>query len=655
MKKGAFMKNRFWGTDILILILTVIAVAFGIVIAAISPQYAWYSAAGILVVVFSILINAKAARKLIKSIFYGSGRYANVQQLSFENLEIPVAIISRDTIVWYNESFKSKIFAGIENYLAPLDKVFPDLDVRKSCEKDGMAINIKNNEYTVYSSRPTQETNLWVSYFIDDTQLKLEAREYKLTRPVVMQIVVDTYDEVLKELKDSQRAQIMARLDQLIDDVSQLCNGLSMKVGTSRYHIIIEERYFNMFYDDQFNILAKVRSIDEGSSVTISIGVGKTGADFAENDLLSRQALDMALGRGGDQAVIKTVDGYEFFGGTSRSVEKRSKVRSRIVARALKDIIFQSGNVLIMGHKMSDLDSIGAAVGVAAAVKSFERKANIIVDDNNTLAKNLIDWVKTDPAMDGVFVSPEKAQNIVSDDTLLIIVDTHVARMTEFEDLCKQCDKKIIIDHHRRMVDYITDTVVSYHEPYASSASELVTELIQYILPTNGKLTSKQAGALLSGIMLDTRNFSEKAGVRTFEAAAYLRRQSADPSEIMKLFAIPKNIYTAKTELVNSAQTYKGVAISTSDEFSRELQLAVPQAANDLLMLEGVDASIVAVRFENDVNVSARSLGEINVQVLMEHMGGGGHLTMAGAQLRNMSLEDAIAAIHESIDSYKKS
>lgn len=648
------MKNRFWGTDILILILAMVAVVFGAAFAAAQPQLTGFVVLGLLVVIFAILLNAKTARKLIKGIFYGKGKYADLQQISFEKLEIPVAIISRDTIVWYNQSFKEKIYAGMENYLAPLRKVLPDFDVEQSATKSGEAIKIKDNEFTVYSSHPNEDTNLWVSYFIDDTQLKFEAREYKLTRPVVMHVVVDTYDEVLKELKESKRAQIMSKLDQLIEDVSQICNGLSMKIGTSRYHIIIEERYFSMFYDDKFDILAKVRNLNEESSVTLSIGVGKSGADFAENDLLSRQALDMALGRGGDQAVIKTVDGYEFFGGTSRSVEKRSKVRSRIVAKALKDIIMQSDNVLITGHKMSDLDSIGAAVGVAAAVKSFEKKAHIIIDEDRTLAKNLIDWVKLDPAMEGVFIRLDKAQGMVNDNTLLVIVDTHVARMTECEDICKQCDKKVVIDHHRRMVDYITDTVVSYHEPYASSASELVTELIQYILPTNGKLTPRQAGALLSGIMLDTRNFSEKAGVRTFEAAAYLRRQSAEPTEILKLFAIPKSIYTAKATLVNDAQTYKGIAISTSDEFSKELQLAVPQAANDLLMLEGVDASIVAVRFENGVNISARSLGEINVQVLMEYLGGGGHLTMAGVQLRDMTLEMATEKIHESIDNYKK-
>jgi len=237
---------------------------------------------------------------------------------------------------------------------------------------------------------------------------------------------------------------------------------------------------------------------------------------------------------------------------------------------------------------------------------------------------------------------------------LLILVDNHTAKMAEDTYLCELCSKKVIIDHHRKMVDYISDTVVSYHEPYASSASELVTELIQYMLPVNAKLTPVESGAMLSGIMLDTRNFSEKAGVRTFEAAAYLRRQYVDMSTIIKLFAVPKEIYEAKACLVNKAETYKGVAISMSDQFSDEVQLAVPQAANDLLTLEGVEASVVALMVNDTIRVSARSLGGMNVQVLMEYLGGGGHLTMAGAQLKDMTLEQAKEKIYESIDNYKR-
>ena len=645
------MKNKFVSTDLLILIMAVIAVVFGGTLIYISPNTAGAVCLALMIIIIIIFFNARTARKFVKSIFYGSGKHSNLQQLSFEKLNIPVAIINKDTIVWYNESFKQKLLGGNDSYLVQLDKVLPDFNVEKSCEDEGLSILVEGREYTVYSSVPTDDTKLWVSYFVDDTEYKFDQREYRLSRPVIMQIAVDTYDDVLKDLKESTRAQIMARLDQMVEDFVIASKGLVNKFGTSRYTVVLEERYYKGVYDNKFALLREAKELGGEHNVTLSIGIGKGGVDFTENQELSRQALDMALGRGGDQAVVKTHDGYEFFGGNSRSVEKRSKVRSRIVANALKDVILQCDNVLIMGHKMSDLDSVGSAVGVASIVKCFERRANIVIDDNRTLAKGLIEWVKQDETLSNVFVTPEKAANLVEQNTLLIIVDTHTAKMAEDTYLCELCDKKVIIDHHRKMVDYITDTVVSYHEPYASSASELVTELIQYILPTNAKLSPIQAGALLSGIMLDTRNFSEKAGVRTYEAAAYLRRQSVDPAQIMRLFAVPKDIYTAKAELVSLAENYQNVAISMSDK--EYPQLSIPQAANDLLTLEDVDASIVAVKTGDVIRLSARSMGKINVQVLMEYLGGGGHLTMAGAQLTDMTLEEVREKICESIDKYK--
>ncbi len=647
------MKNKFVSSDVLILILATIAIGFGAVAALLNPFAAGIVAVALAVIIIIICMNAKTSKKIIKSIFYGTGKDSNLQQLNFEHLKIPVAIASKDTIVWYNSCFRDNILSGMDSYFAQVEKVLPDFDIELSCEQGGQNLLICNKEYTVYSSTPTNDTKLWVSYFVDDTEYKKDQREYKLSRPVIIQIAVDTYDDVLKELKESIRAQIMAKLDQMIEDLVLLNNGLVNKFGTSRYSVVLEDRNYENFSKNQFEILSKAKEIGGEYNVTLSIGVGKGGIDFAENHLLSRQALDMALGRGGDQAVVKTNDGYEFFGGNSRSVEKRSKVRSRIVANALKDIVLQSSNVVIMGHKMSDLDSVGSAVGIAAVVKCFERRANIIINEEKTLAKNLIEWVKQDEEMKDVFVPPEKASNLIEKNTLLIIVDTHTARMAESTEICEQCKKKVVIDHHRKMVDYISDAVVSYHEPYASSASELVTELVQYILPSNTRLSPFQAGALLSGIMLDTRSFAEKAGVRTFEAAAYLRRQSVDMADIMRLFAVPKDIYSAKSHLVNMAENYKGVAISMSNEMTDDLQLAVPQAANDLLMLEGVEASIVAILADDIVRISARSLGNINVQVMMEYLGGGGHLTMAGAQLKGITLEQAKEKICESIDNYR--
>lgn len=647
------MKNRFISADILIVVLTVASVLFGVAAAVLDPRITIAAAVVLVFMAAIIIINAKAVRNIIKSIFYGTGKYSDLQQISFDKLSIPVCVVSKDTIVWYNKSFRDKILCGNDYYLVQTEKVFPGFDVEQSCTKDGFNIKLADREYTVYSSMPTDDTKLWVSYFVDDTEYKVDQREYKLSRPVIMQIAVDTYDDVLKELKESVRAQIMAKLDQMIEDLVWQCNGLVNKFGTSRYTVIIEERNFDKFSKNNFEILKDVKNIGKENSVTLSIGVGKSGADFAENHLLSKQALDMALGRGGDQAVVKTNEGYEFYGGNSRSIEKRSRVRSRIVANTLKDIVLQSGNVLVMGHKMSDLDSVGSAVGIASVVNCFERRVNIVINENRTLAKNLIDWVKKDPELGDVFISPEKALNLIDSNTLLIIVDTHTAKMAEDTSIAEMCSSKIVIDHHRKMVDYITDSVVSYHEPYASSASEMVTEIIQYILPSNSRLSPIQAGALLSGIMLDTRNFSEKAGVRTFEAAAYLRRQSVDMAEILRLFSIPKDIYSEKSRLVNIAENYRGVAVSMSDELPADMQLAIPQAANDLLLLDGIEASIVAVMIDGVVRVSARSLGGVNVQVMMEYLGGGGHLSMAGAQLKDVTIEQAREKIHECIDNYK--
>ena len=648
------MKNRVWVTDVLIVALIAITVVLSVVIGIARPDLVAVTWIIVFLIICGIFSNMYSIRKIIRGVFFGYGKQSARQQLSFENLNVPVAIISKGSIVWYNSSFRVQILNDMDCYLVPLNKVVPDFQIKDGSAQTGVCLEINDKKYTAFSSLASDDESLWVCYFIDDTKLKWEANEYHMTRPVVIQIIVDTYDEVLKEMKESKRALIMASLDQLIEEMATASNGINTKIGSSRYHIIIEERFFSRFYDSHFDILEKARSIDE-DSVTLSIGVGRGGSDFAENDMLARQALDMALGRGGDQAVIKSNEGYEFFGGVLPSVEKRSKVRSRIVAKALRDVIMRSDNVLIMGHKNSDLDAIGSGVGVAAIVNACGKKAYIVVNDEVTMAGNLIEKVRSHEEFSDLFIPPEKALAYgMGSNTLLIVVDTHTARMTESEELCARCRKKVVIDHHRRMVDYISDTVVSYHEPYASSASELVTELLQYIIPANYKISQVQAEALLSGIMLDTRNFAEKSGVRTFEAAAYLRRMGATTSEVLKLFSVNKDVYRAKSELVNAAFIYKDVAVSLAPALPGGLYVAIPQAANDLLTLDNVSGSIVAVKMGDQINISARSLGDINVQVLMEYLGGGGHLTMAGAQLKDVTLEEAGERIKESIDNYKK-
>ncbi|MDD6187770.1 MAG: DHH family phosphoesterase [Oscillospiraceae bacterium] len=642
------MKNNIWSTETLVALLGAVCVMLAVVIGIRAPDMIFVRIICVVVCVFAVAVFSAKLRKVIHNIFYGSGKQAALQQTSFEYLSIPLCIVSNESVVWYNSAFREQFLGDSDMYLAPLKKILPDFDIKKT--KDGVPLKFLNREYTVYSSNASEDGKLWICYFVNDTTLKHEASEYHLSRPVIMQIVVDTYEEALKDLSDSTRSQILTNIDALVEKYAGETGGISIKLGTARYYLIIEERNFAAFYNSKFDILEKARAINE--EVTLSIGVGRGGADMPENDSLAGRALDMALGRGGDQAVVKTREGYEFFGGTKQGVEKNSKVRSRIVANALKDVVMQSDIVLCMGHKASDFDSVGACVGIAAAVHSLGKKAYVVVREESSLAQNVIAAVREEDSLKDLFITPERAMLFVSDKALLVIADTHSAVMCESEELAARCQRKVIIDHHRRRVDYISDTVVSYHEPNASSACELVSELLQYIMPTRYKSSAVVANAVLAGIMLDTKNFSEKTGVRTFEAAAYLRRLNASTTEVYKYFNVSREVYKARSDLINKAEIYNGIAVVMSEALPKDLAVAIPQAANELMRIDGINASIVAVSIDDKINISARSLGAVNVQLIMERLGGGGHLTMAGAQLTDCTLDEAKNKIMEAISRY---
>jgi c-di-AMP phosphodiesterase-like protein len=383
----------------------------------------------------------------------------------------------------------------------------------------------------------------------------------------------------------------------------------------------------------------------------MSIGVGRGAKTLYENYIQARQALDMALGRGGDQAAMKTRNGYEFYGGVNRAVEKRNRVKSRIIASALFDLIQSSDNVLVMGHKNSDLDSLGSAVGVARMAHIAGVRANIVFDNKNTMAKPLFDKLIAQGYGD-MFLTAAESLDYISDKTLLVIVDCHTPQLVESEDVLQNVDNVVLIDHHRRMVGYIENTVLSYHEPYASSCSELVTELIQSVETAEDKPTVLEAESLLSGIMLDTKNFSVRTGVRTYDAASHLRRLGADPTETKLLFATDMGTYKNKADLVAAAKVYRGCAVVVTDMLPEDMRVVIPQAADDLLNIAGINASIVAVKFQNRIHISSRSLGAYNVQLIMEHLGGGGHQTMAGVQIDDADLDTVRALIHDAIDNY---
>lgn len=647
------MKKQFITTDFAIVLLSVACGGLALLLALASPALFVVALVVLGAVGLVLTLNIYRMRKTIANILHGAGYDDSVTQMSLARLAMPVLILSGKSIVWYNDAFLNDVMHGKETYLQSIYRVLPGFDAEKISAPGGQALEANGRGFTVQGTGAFSGDGLYIAYFTEDTDLKQRAAEYSLSRPVVMRIVVDTYDEVLKELKDSEKARISSEIDSVFETFIEATTGFLQRTSASRYIAVMEEQNFAKIVESRFDILDKMRDVGtETGIVTLSIGVGRGGKGFRECLEMADSALDMALGRGGDQAAVKSPEGFEFYGGVSRSVEKRTKVKSRIVATALRDIIAQSDSVLIMGHRMTDLDAMGAAIGVLRICKILDKPAAIVVDRSRTLATSVIDRMCQNGYAED-FVSVQDALDGVTTSTLLIVVDTHIPTLLESVEIYERVQNVVVIDHHRKMVGHIDNAVIFYHEPYASSASELVAELLQYTGGREEKPTPLEAEALLGGIMLDTRDFAINAGVRTFEAAAYLRRMGAQTQNVKHLFDGSLECYEAKAKLVAQAKIYKGCAIVAAEQVESDSAVVIPQAANDLLAIEGVQASFVAVDTGNGIMISARSMGEVNVQLIMEKLGGGGHLMMAGAQLQDVSMEKTKSYLMAAIDEYR--
>ncbi len=602
-----------------------------------------------------LLFHVKKLRRLITRILHGEnyGVTNGEFQQGLQALNTPVAIVQNGKVLWYNVLFREEILHGYDDYYMNISQILPNVESMNSLVAQKADAVINESLYTVYASESTSGKDTFTLYFINDTQVKNSAEEYVNTRPSIMYIAIDTYDEILKEMRESDRARILSEINTVLEQFIGHTTGMLRKISASRYFVVAEERHIKEMVINKFSVLDKAREITVANGfVSLSIGVGRAGDTLQECEAMAVQALDMALGRGGDQVAIKTKDNYEFFGGVMRGVEKRTKVRSRIIATALCDLIRHSSNVIIAGHKNSDLDSIGAAAGVYRIVKACDKPAYIMADRKNTQAGKLIDELV---AAEIPVLNPESAETIVERKTLFIIVDTHMSTLLESKYVFENAANVVVIDHHRRCVGYIDNAVIFYHEPAASSASELVTELLQYVtIDKDRKLTVTEAQALLAGIMLDTRNFSVHTGVRTFEAAAYLRRVGAQTPETKKLFSTPLESYNLKAKLVEKAEIFMGCAVVVQEGLTYDLSVVIPQAANDLLTIENVQASFVIVDMGDQIMISARSMGDVNVQVIMEKLGGGGHHTMAGSQLKGESLDKAKEMVMKAIEEYRE-
>ncbi len=570
--------------------------------------------------------------------------------------EFPMAtMILRETgeVLWQNDYCRQHVLDGVDAFGRQITDLVPQIDLAGELGPNGQNVTVGERMFTLYYLRTDRQAEpVYVLYFFDDNDLKVYAKEYFDSRPWVMLMVIDNFSELFLDAKENERSKTMGEIEHIIETFTEENHGLLKKLEKDRYIAVIEDRYMRQVEASRFQLLDQIRGVTAGDriSATMSIGVGSKEGSLHESEALARQALDMALGRGGDQAAVKLRDGYEFFGGVSKGVEKRNKVRTRIVANAITEIVQTSENILVMGHRFADLDCVGAAVGLCAGLRNMGRSARIVLDQNRSLAQSLVDRIKGE-GMGELFISPEDALETLSQDTLLFVVDTHVKTLLQSPTVYAGCRNVVVIDHHRKMVDHIENAIIFFHEPYASSACEMVAELDQY-LGEKQKVSTVEAEAMLSGIMLDTKNFTLRTGVRTFEAAAFLRRMGADTVEVRKLFASTIDAYRSKAQLVASAQEYRGCAIACTEREVPDIRIIASQAADELLNISGVDASFLLFTAGTGVNISARSMGEVNVQVIMESLGGGGHLTMAAAQLPEITMEETRQRLREAIDSY---
>lgn len=643
----------------------VVFLLFSLACAYISVPLA---AAGVLVDAFLFLIyqyNERVRRReIIKYMQSVTLSIGDATRASITRFPMPTAIAmaSSGEIVWTNDAFGE----STGHYDCALNEKLTDLapgfDTRWLAEGKPQfpgEVRIGDNVFWVYgnllsSAAERAEEMLMLIYFVPCTELIQLRQAYSNSRPIVSIISIDNYEELMKEANDSEKSSILAEIDKKIGEWTKASRALLRKYDRDKYIFVLEEADFDKLQQKKFAVLEEVRKIQSRAGVvaTLSIGIGKDGESYEENLRNAGVALDMALSRGGDQAVIKTRYNFDFFGGLSKELEKRTKVKSRVVANALMQLIRDSSQVMIMGHKMSDMDAFGAAVGMACAVRHREKPVHIVINQERTMAGDLIKRVKELPEYAGMLISPDEAMVKCDFNTLLIVVDTNRPDYVESQPLLESINKVAVIDHHRRAASYIENFALNLHEPYASSSCELVSEMLQYMVPTS-EIMKTEAECLLAGIYLDTKGFSVKTGVRTFEAAAYLKRAGAEMSEVTKLFQSSFDEYIAQQRIIaNARDCGDGIVLAVTEE--NVDRVAASKAADSMLTINGVNASVVVFCNGDLVIASARSNGTVNVQRLMEYLGGGGNHSSAGAQIPHGNVKEVERQMLDAIMQYQK-
>lgn len=578
----------------------------------------------------------------------------------YSNLTTPIAMLlakEDEDLLWYNDKMAPLIEKGDFHRKKKISKLLPGLDFDKLISSETMSTNanIYGRHFEINAvkhERTARDSSTYYSlYFFDLSEYKSYESKYKEEKAVVLILEVDNYDDLMSDTKEAARPAVQAEIDSIISLWATRSNAMIKKYDRAKYLVIMNNFYFENLVSKRFEILDRIREIEVETnySPTLSIGCSLGDLSYYEMERESFLALEMALARGGDQAVIKQGADYEFYGGKSKAVEKRNRVKARIIAHGLTPIIDESDKVYIMGHQYPDMDAFGAAIGVHKAARDRGKISKIVLKEPNETIKAVYDTF--DDVADEYFISPEEVLSVFDrKNDLLIVVDTHRTMFTECPDLVKIAERKVIFDHHRRHVDQIENAMLSYIEPYSSSTAELVTEVLQY-MEKNPKLTKREADALLAGIMLDTKNFTVKTGVRTFETCAALKRFGADTSDVQQFMQDDIKSFVTRSNIVKNARRYSDdIAISVFNETIENPRLIGAQAADEMLTIRGINASFVVVREDNKIYISARSHKDFNVQVIMERLGGGGHLSSAGAQYVDIDIAEAERRLLESID-----
>ena len=626
----------------------------------------------VLYVIIVLISNRRNRPLLINELVNFATQYGTVQKQLLNDFEIPYALLDYNSrFLWMNEKF-TEITGKDKNYHKSVTTVFPSLtkDILQKSEAVG-SINVMLDDRNyrismkrIYFDSVTRDSAivaindtdeyLTAIYLFDETELNRYIRENEEQKLVAGLIYIDNYEEALDSIEDVKRSLLIALVDRKVNKYFTEIDALVRKIEKDKYFVVFKYKYLEQLSADKFKLIEDVKSIKVGNemAITLSIGVGAGGVSYTQNYEYARMGIDLALGRGGDQVVVKEGEEVTYYGGKAKQVERNTRVKARVKAHALREIIESREHVVIMGHTISDVDSLGAAIGVYCAARVLGKKAQIDLNEVTTSLRPLVECFTEEKGYPAdLFIKNEEALLITNKNTLVMVVDTNRPSYTECPELLNRTDTICVFDHHRQNSEVIENPVLSYIEPYASSACEMIAEVLQYF-SENIKLEPSEADCIYAGILIDTNNFMTKTGVRTFEAAAYLRRAGAEVTRVRKMLRNDMTAYKARAEAVRHAEVYRGAfAISVCPADNIESPTIVgAQAANELLNIVGIKASFVLTEYQGKIYISSRSIDEINVQLIMERVGGGGHLNVAGAQLTNCTIQEAKRMIQDTID-----